>query len=84
MNIKLKTINRHIRNVGIILMASLAIAACSASKYASSADKQYINSKNGNNINVPAPLSGENISHFYDLPNSGEKNPVSIVPPKEA
>lgn len=73
--------SKKVMALGVIVLQACLLCACS-SFYASNADKQYLKSKNGNNLVVPVPLTSENISHFYDLPNGGEKEMVSIVPPK--
>ncbi len=43
----------------------------------------YKESRNGNKIVVPEPLTGGNISNLYDLPEPGAQQPVDIMPPLE-
>lgn len=64
-----------------VMMLAVGVSACS--QYASNADKQYLNSRNGAAIVVPPPLTSLQISHFYDLPKQDNHAPVSIAPPAE-
>jgi len=63
-----------------ISIASLLVVGCT-SRYASNGENQYMNSKNGQNLVIPAPLSSDMISHFYDLPDQTQNSVVSITPP---
>lgn len=66
-----------------IAVIILAISVCACSQYASNADKQYLNSRNGTALVVPSPLTSLQISHFYDLPKQDNHTAVSIAPPDE-
>jgi len=35
-------------------------------------------------LDVPAPLTAENLSGFYDLPAANDAHRVSVVPPQVA
>ena len=60
------------------------IAGCSRLEYASNQPKQYLKSKNGQNLQVPPSLSADNLSEFYRLPNHPQnaKLKVKVAPPK--
>lgn len=62
------------------LAVLLSLTACN-SKFASNGEKQYISSKNGNLLTVPAPLTNTNINHFYDLAEPTGNVAVNIAPP---
>lgn len=66
---------------GSMIFLSALLASCS-SYYASNADKQYLNSKNGPMLVVPKPLTESNISHFYNLPPQTHDPRVSNEPPQ--
>lgn len=68
------------KKIGFIVLVLLSVSGCS-SRYASNAEKSYLNSRNGTNLVVPPPLSSEEVSHFYDLPEQTQKAEVSIEPP---
>jgi len=52
---------------------SLGLSGCngllSNSEFASNNETQYLKSKNGKDLVVKPPLSSDNISDFYRLPN---------------
>lgn len=62
-----------------IIVLALMVGACS--RYASNGEDLYLKSHNGAQLTVPAPLSRDNISPFYDLPNQTQHAQVSIAPP---
>lgn len=64
-----------------VMMLVIGLSACS--QYASNADKQYLNSRNGATLIVPSPLTSLQISHFYDLPKQDNHATVNIAPPVE-
>lgn len=65
-----------------IIMGLMGFALCAcASYYTTNGEKQYIQNKNGAPLVVPAPLTGENISHFHDLPEQTQNPKVNIAPP---
>lgn len=75
--------NKNVVQKKVILVAAVATffsCACS-SRYSSSGEHLYLRSQNGPNLVIPAPLTTENISHFYDLPSVIGNPNISIVPP---
>lgn len=66
----------------IVVISMFFVVACS-SRYASNGEQLYLQSQNGAVIKVPAPLSDDNVSHFYDLPQQTQDTVVSIAPPDE-
>ena len=68
------------KKVGLIVMISLLVAACS-SHYASNGEQQYLKSRNGPPLLVPELMTTANISHFYDLPPQNQNARISITPP---
>lgn len=60
------------------------LSACSSydSLYASDNKKNYLRSRNGQTPVVPKPLTTENISNFYELPQQTNQDArVSPAPP---
>ena len=51
--------------VGVFLLLSMQ----SCTKYASTGENLYKQSRNGPVLDVPPPLTRDNISNFYVLPN---------------
>jgi uncharacterized lipoprotein len=70
-----------VKKIGFFLVSSLLLTACS--QYASNGEQLYLRSKNGATVVEPSPLTGSNISHFYDLPQQNENVQVSIIPPSD-
>lgn len=64
-----------------MLLPVLLLTACGG-QYTSNGEQHYMQSKNGKDPVIPPPLSGANISHFYDLPAQNQNANVSIKPPK--
>ncbi|MFI4963579.1 MAG: hypothetical protein ACHP6H_06970, partial [Legionellales bacterium] len=56
------------KKISCVVLATLALSACST-RYSSIGEDQYLQSRNGVNLDVPPPLTRDNISHFYDLPS---------------
>lgn len=56
------------------------VSGCGA-QYTSNGEQHYMQSKNGRDPVISPPLTGDNISHFYDLPPQNQKASVSIIPP---
>ena len=56
------------------------MSACST-HYSSNGETQYLQSRNGEKVVVPPPLSSANISGYYDLPAQNQASRVSILPP---
>lgn len=55
--------------------------ACTQVPYSSIDKTQYLGADHAKNLVIQAPLTSENLSHYYDLPPK-DKNPrVSILPP---
>jgi|GEM_PF-6619820 len=48
--------------------------------YASNKEDQYLESKNGKDLQVKAPLTTSNMSGFYNLPPAPKNAEVSIKP----
>ncbi|MBA2709234.1 MAG: hypothetical protein H0U57_01380 [Tatlockia sp.] len=67
------------RKIGFYVSATVLLTACS--HFATTADKHYLQSRSGSTIAVPSPLTGSNISHFYDLPPQNQNPVVNIRPP---
>ena len=64
----------------LLVLLPCLLAGC-AGQYTSNGEQHYMQSKNGRDLVVPPPLSGANISHFYDLPAQTQNAKVSIIPP---
>lgn len=69
-----------VKKLGFVVLATLAISACS-SRYASNGENLYLQSRNGEKVVVPPPLTSAYISNFYDLPPQNEDARVDIAPP---
>lgn len=67
------------KKLSFMLVSALALSACS-SPYSSTGETQYMQSRNGTMVVVPAPLTSKNISYFYVLPEQNQNANVSIVP----
>ncbi len=67
------------KKIGFYVSSALLLTACS--HFSSTADKHYSQSRAGAPIAVPPPLTGSNISHFYDLPPQNRNPVVNIRPP---
>lgn len=65
-----------------VVLAILVLSACS-SRYSSNGESLYLQSRNGEKLEVPPPLTRANIGNFYDLPPQTENARVSIAPPVE-
>ena len=62
----------------LILSISLFLFGCST--YATRGEQQYLKSKNGETVRVPAPLSAKELNHFYDLAAQEGTAEISIDP----
>lgn len=65
----------------LLILSCFVVNGCS--KYASNAESVYLQSRNAAVVDVPPPLTGSNIGHFYDLPEQKQQASVSIEPPLE-
>jgi uncharacterized lipoprotein len=65
----------------VIVVVSGLLVACSA-QYTTNGEQKYLESRNGERLVVPSPLSRANISDFYDLPAQTQNAKASIIPPK--
>lgn len=65
-------------------LAFLCLAIASCSKYATNGDNLYLQSRNGETIVVPKPLTRANISDANDLPEQKQSATVSVEPPQDA
>lgn len=68
----------------ILSLVILCLAGTSCSKYATNGDNLYMQSRNGEKIVVPKPLTRANISDANDLPEQNQNANVSIEPPHNA
>lgn len=66
------------KKLSIIVCVILGLNGCS--RYLTNGD-QYLQSRNGEPLAVPSPLTSDNISHYYDLPQQTQDPRVSIAPP---
>jgi uncharacterized lipoprotein len=71
-----------VKKLGFVVLATLALSACS-SRYSSNGETVYLQSRNGEKLEVPPPLTSANIGSFYDLPPQNQNARVSIAPPVE-
>jgi len=65
----------------LLVILPLLLAGGCGGQYTSNGEQHYMQSKNGRDPVIPPPLSGANISHFYDLPSQNQNAKVSIIPP---
>ncbi|RUR10249.1 hypothetical protein [Legionella sp. km772] len=65
-----------------LALGLLVLSSCS--KYSSNGENLYLQSRNGQRVEVPPPLTSSNISNFYDLPEQTQNATVNIEPPVEA
>ncbi|KTD80515.1 hypothetical protein [Legionella waltersii] len=70
------------RNLLLIVLSAVLLTGCN-SRYSSSGENLYLQSRNGAKLVVPPPLTSSNLSNFYDLPPQDEPAKVSIAPPVE-
>ena len=66
---------------GLLIGCFLCLTACS-SHYLSNNKQLYAASRNGPRLEIPSPLSGSNMSGFYDLPTPDAVTKVSLSPPQ--
>lgn len=64
-----------------VLGAVLLLSSCTG-QYASTGEQLYLKSHNGPRLQVPPPLTRDNISDFYNLPPQTQNARVDIVPPR--
>ena len=69
------------RKLSVMMGCLLVLTGCS--KYSSNGENVYLQSHNGQKIEVHSPLTSSNISNFYDLPEQTQNAKVSIEPPVE-
>jgi uncharacterized lipoprotein len=65
-----------------MIVCLLVLTGCS--RYSSNGENLYLQSRNGQKVDVPPPLTSSNISNFYDLPEQNQNAKVRIEPPLEA
>jgi uncharacterized lipoprotein len=68
-----------VKKLSLLIISVVALSACS-SPYSSTGENQYLHSRNGNKVVVPAPLTKANLSYFYVLPEQTQNAKVSISP----
>lgn len=69
------------KKLSLMIMGLLVLTGCS--RYSSNGENLYLQSRNGQKVQVPPPLTSANISNFYDLPEQTQKATVSIAPPAQ-
>ena len=62
-----------------VVFVLLVLPACS--RYLTHGEALYLQSRNGEMLVVPPPLTNEHINHFYDLPPQNENAQIDIAPP---
>lgn len=70
------------KKLSCLALGLLVLSGCS--KYSSNGENLYLQSRNGQKVEVPPPLTSSNISSFYDLPEQTQNANVNIEPPVEA
>jgi uncharacterized lipoprotein len=65
----------------VCAIALLVLSSCS--RYSSNGEEMYLRSHNGVMLDVPPPLTRNNISNAYNLPPQTKFAEVSIEPPME-
>lgn len=70
------------KKLGVLALGVVLLAGCS--KYSSNGENLYLQSRNGQKVAVPPPLTSANISNFYDLPEQTQDPRVNIEPPLES
>jgi uncharacterized lipoprotein len=64
----------------LVVLSVFLLSGCSLLNTNASENK-VLNSRNGPGLVVPPPLTTDNISYFYSLPNEAQDAHVSIAPP---
>jgi len=62
-------------------MVVLGLTAC-APHYFSNSANTVLQSRNGEKLLVPPPLTSEHLSSYYDLPAQTQPAKISTAPPK--
>lgn len=65
-----------------VMMCLSGCGFLSTTEYASNDKSQYLKSKNGPDLVIAEPLTAQNISDFYRLPDQTNAAKISIRPPK--
>src|SRR5690348_492443 len=68
-----------VKKLSVIVFMVLVLNGCT--EWLTGGDKLYLQSRNGNELIVPPPLTNGNISHYYDLPQQTQDPRISIEPP---
>ncbi len=71
-----------VKKLCCLALGLLALVSCS--KYSSNGESLYLQSRNGQKVEVPPPLTSSSISNFYDLPEQTQNAKVNVEPPIEA
>jgi uncharacterized lipoprotein len=71
-----------VHKIGIIGLLAAGLTAC-GTYYNSAGENKYLQSRNGPNLTVPPPLSRDNLSPFYNLPDQTQDPNVNIEPPQD-
>lgn len=67
------------KKLSCFVLGLFVLSGCS--NYSSNGEYLYLQSRNGQKVEVPPPLTNTNISTFYDLPEQTQNAKVSIQPP---
>lgn len=70
------------KKFSVLIVCVLVLTGCS--RYSSNGESLYLQSRNGQKVEVPPPLTSSNLSSFYDLPEQTQNAKVSIEPPVES
>lgn len=65
----------------LIFSLFIVLLVSCTTKYATNGENIYLRADNGASLVVPAPLTTDNISHYYDLPQRPENPRVDISLP---
>lgn len=68
------------KKLSFIVFVSLGLTAC-ASQYLTHHENIVAQSRNGEKLIVPPPLTSERLSSYYDLPAQTQVTKVSVAPP---
>jgi uncharacterized lipoprotein len=71
-----------VKKLSVMVLGLFVLTGCS--KYSSNGENLYLQSRNGQKIEVPPPLTRSNLSNFYDLPAPSQDPKIHIDPPLES
>ena len=71
------------QKIGLIILIASLLTSC-ASYYTTNGEKKYLQSRNGPALVVPPPLTRDNVSEFYVLPEQNQNAaPITTAPPQD-